>query len=1058
MHTDLTFFTNEKDRTLLDRFKVTLENNTQFFDVLVGYFRTSGFYQLYKSLEKVERIRILVGINIDRESKELMDEAKKGQISIHFSHKEIKDQVGVEIEKEFAEAENKKEVEEGVSKFVEYLKSGKLEFKAYPTQDIHAKVYIIRKDMKKREDYGKVITGSSNFSYSGLKANLEFNVELKNSADVKFALDKFNELWEDSVDISDKYVETINTKTGFNPNITPYELYLKFLYEYFKDDLNQSEELFCQYLPEEYKDYEYQKQAVLNAKKILLEYGGVFLSDVVGLGKTYMAALLAQQIDGRTLVIAPPILLSRDNPGSWTNVFSDFRIAADFESLGKLDEIIKRDPSKYTNIIVDEAHRFRTESNITYEKLAAICRGKRVILVTATPYNNHPKDILSQIGLFQNKRKSTIPNMPDIERFFNSLENKLDGLDRQSDYNEYISTVRANAKEIREKVLKYLMVRRTRSEIKEYFSKDMEKQGLSFPKVAKPVPVYYQLDENEDTVFNRTIDIIVNGIMYARYMPKLYLKEKIEQPEKIAQVNMGKLMKILLIKRLESSFFAFRNTIDRFIYSYEMVEKEFEKGNVYISKKFSSKIYELLEDDNDEAIQSLIDEDKAQKLSGDKFEDKFIVHIKKDLSLFREIKNMWSGVKRDPKLKELVEKLKTNSILKQNKVILFTESKETAEYLCKNLESNVSGGVLCFTGSSSSLIREVVIENFDAKVKHKKDDYRVLISTEVLSEGVNLHRANVVINYDIPWNPTRIMQRVGRINRVDTKFKEIFTFNFFPTKQSNDQIKLEEAAKAKVNAFISMLGSDARLLTEGEPVESHGLFDRLTSKEVVEGETEPLGSELKYWRIIKDIRDDNVELFGKIKLLPRKARTSKKDTRKAVITFFKKGKLQKFFISEHKNKSTELDFVSAAARFEAKPETVKQKLGEDYCELLEENIKAFEFATIEDIPESTERRGRDSATGVLRYLKGIKKASQFTEDQENYIRKLISQIEEGGLPKQTTKKVMQELKKANTSSPMKILGIVQMHIPREFTESHYAENSAQIAGPREVILSEYLIG
>ena len=156
-----------------------------------------------------------------------------------------------------------------------------------------------------------------------------------------------------------------------------------------------------------------------------MEYGGVFISDVVGLGKTYISAMLAGQLDGRTLVIAPPMLLEKSNPGSWPNVFSDFRVPADYESLGKLDHILNTGTDKYTNIIIDEAHRFRTETTVTYEKLAEICRGKRVILVTATPYNNTPKDILNLIKLFQNSKKSTIPNLPDLEAFFARLEKKI---------------------------------------------------------------------------------------------------------------------------------------------------------------------------------------------------------------------------------------------------------------------------------------------------------------------------------------------------------------------------------------------------------------------------------------------------------------------------------------------------------------------------------------------------------------------------------------------------------------------------------------------------------
>ena len=169
-----------------------------------------------------------------------------------------------------------------------------------------------------------------------------------------------------------------------------------------------------------------------------------------------------------------------------------------------------------------------------------------------------------------------------------------------------------------------------------------------------------------------------------------------------------------------------------------------------------------------------------------------------------------------------------------------------------------------------------MIENFDARARSPKDDYRILITTEVLSEGVNLHRSNVVINYDIPWNPTRLMQRVGRINRVDTEFDRIYSFNFFPTEQSNEQIKLKEAAEAKIHAFITLLGADARLLTEGEDVESHELFNRLISRKTITGEDEGEESELKYLQVIRGIRDSNPDLFEKIKRLPKKARTAKK--------------------------------------------------------------------------------------------------------------------------------------------------------------------------------------
>jgi HKD family nuclease len=352
MAPDLTFITNEPNQTLKERFNVLIKD-AQCFDVLVGYFFTSGFYAIYPVLEKTEKIRILVGISTDRKTYDLLTAAKdEKQLEFIISHAEAKQVVENQVVAELESSQDSEYVERGVLKFIDWIRTKKLEIKAYPSQNIHAKVYILTFKEGDR-DIGRVITGSSNLTQSGLADNLEFNVELKNSADYNFARYKFEELWRDAVDVSEKYVEAINTKTWLNQDITPYQLYLKLLYEYFKDELSQTDEVFANYFPENFMKLEYQEQAVLNAKKILEEYGGVFISDVVGLGKTYISTLLAGQLDGRTLVIAPPVLLDKDNPGSWTNAFSDFRIAADFESIGKLDDILAKGTEKYTNIIID---------------------------------------------------------------------------------------------------------------------------------------------------------------------------------------------------------------------------------------------------------------------------------------------------------------------------------------------------------------------------------------------------------------------------------------------------------------------------------------------------------------------------------------------------------------------------------------------------------------------------------------------------------------------------------------------------------------------------------
>ncbi|GAB5047459.1 helicase-related protein [Thermodesulfovibrio sp. TK110] len=1106
---DLTFIVNEDGKTLKDRFEQIVKD-CKFFDCLVAYFYISGFHAISKALEKTERIRILIGLGINKEAYELVKSAKdRPQNLCQLSHSETKGIIEKAIEDEMAESEDSLNVEEGVKNFIEWIKSEKLQIRAYPFQNLHAKLYIMTFREGDR-DVGRVITGSSNFTQSGLVDNLEFNVELKNRADYEFAKTKFEELWRDSVDVNEKFIQTINEKTWLNQTITPYELYLKFLYEYFKDELSRVDEVFTKYLPENFKRFEYQEQAILNAKKILEEYGGVFISDVVGLGKTYVATMLAGQLDGRTLVIAPPALLNENNPGAWINIIRDFHIPAKCCSIGKLDEakaFIERyentdHPVK--NIIIDESHRFRNETTISYEDIAEICRGKRVILVSATPYNNSPTDILAQIKLFQNPRKSTIPGVPNLEDFFSKLEARLKKVDRQKDYNKFLEITKINAKEIRDKVLKYLMVRRTRSEIEKYFAEDLKRNNVKFPEVEDPKPFYYQLNDDEDRIFMETVKLITQDFNYARYKPLLYLKKSISPLEAQSQRNMGGFMKVLLVKRLESSFYAFRKSIDRFMHSYEMFIKEYENGNVYISKGYINKIFELLEQGDDEAIQRLIDEGKAERYNSEDFSPDFKNDLMHDLEILLKIKSMWENIKRDPKIQRLIYELKNNPIFKNKKIILFTESKETAEYLTKHINSEIGEIALLFHGSSSESIRDKVIENFDARARNKRSDYRILVTTEVLSEGVNLHQSNIVINYDIPWNPTRLMQRVGRINRIDTPHDRIYIFNFFPTRQADSEIELTNIARSKIEAFLTLLGGDSAILTEGEPVSSHELFDKLLSKKIITEEDEEEESELKYLRIIEDIRDKNPELFEKIKRLPKKARSAKAGcntgtlacesntcscvkvtqaflpvevkhtpvcesntdksvcaTTDALLTFFRKGKLMKFFLSDEE-KTVELDFLTSAKILESTQDEKRVKLPlESYYELLDKNKNAFFNATMEEeMIETTGRRGGGSSSvKLLKNLKATQKNSkQLTEEQEEYLKKVIARLEEGSLPKQTVKRILSELNKLETEiqNPLKVIGILQREISPAFLKSHYAETSAITEGKREVILSLYL--
>lgn len=1063
MQTDLTFFTNEPGSTLLDRFKQTLKD-VRYFDILVGYFRSSGFFHIYESFEHIEKIRVLVGLSIDKKTYQIIESVREPKLDFE-SHTKIGQVLEKEVLEEVDSSEDNAHVENGIRKFCEFLKSGKVEIKAHPSRNIHAKIYISRYKDGDR-DYGNVITGSSNFSESGLVANREFNVQLKNSADVKFALEQFESLWAEAIDISEQYVDIINKKTWLNDEITPYQIYLKLLYEYFREDLNVNSDLFYKNFPRDFMKLKYQEQAVYNAKKILDEYGGVFLSDVVGLGKTYISAMLASQLPGRNLVVASPALLDRSNPNSWVNVFLDFRVSAHFESIGKLGKIIEEGTDRYDNVFIDEAHKFRNENNMSYENLSQICKGKKVILVSATPLNNSPYDILSQIKLFQKGKNSTIPGIKNLDAYFNSLQKRLKDLDRKEDYDEYMEIVKENASAIRNEVLKYLMVRRTRKEIEFYFKDDLAAQGLKFPEVVKPEAVYYQLDKKLNSIFMETIRLVTdrNSFTYARYAPLLYLKNPLTSFESTQQKNLMRFMKTLLIKRLESSFYAFQQTIDRFIKSYEQFIKMYEKGYVYQSKKYFHKVFEYLMNNDFESIDRLVDEEKAEQYSKKEFKPSLKKDLEKDLNTLRKIEKMWNGVTNDPKLEEFVRVLKTNKVLSKNKLILFTESKETAVYLTEKIGDALNENILIYHGGSGSEELKVVISNFDNKARHPADDYRIVVATEVLAEGVNLHRSNVVINYDIPWNPTRMIQRVGRINRVDTPHKKIYSFNFFPTEQSNDEIKLKEAAISKIGYFIEMLGNDSKLLTEGEEIKSFELFQKINSKEFITGENEEIESELKYLNVITEIRDKNPDLFEQIKYLPKKSRTARINGGKhpivenSLVTYFRRGKLEKFYLADSES-SKEVDFLITAKIFEAEPETERKALQGNFYELLEKNKNEMEInlQESENIQEEVKAGSKDNAHKIMKILKSkeVKRYKGFTEENDMFIKQVIDALEEGVFAKNLTKRVYAELE-AETD-PLNILNVLKKNISPDYFKVEKSVKNMTTANPKEVILSEYLI-
>lgn len=1001
------FITNEGENTLENKIS-TLIKSTKQFDMLVGYFYATGFHHIVHLLNDVSKVRILVGMKID---KNLADEYHKASTLFDehlytLSSSEVKEIFEKEQKAELYSAPDTIEVEDSLALFREMIISKKLEIKVIKNNKNHAKVYIFtqNKDDIKGEDPGKIITGSSNLTRDGLNNNFEFNVLLRDPRDYHFAKDKFDELWADAIDVSKEFEIVIDN--SFIVEQEPYHIYLKTLLEYFKFELENLDRDII--FPNEFEKLKYQNEAVINALNIIKKYNGVFVSDVVGLGKTIVSAVIARELGGRTLVVAPPRLIEEKVKMGWRDTISQLdksdhlaKMNVDFVSHSKLEDILQN-YSDYDNIIVDEAHRFRNMNTRRYELLKEICKGKKVILISATPFNNAPKEIINLIALFSHTTNSNIPGIKNIESFFDNKQKeykKLKDINKKSEIKEYDGFKTISA-EIREKVIKHIMIRRTRTDIKAYYKEDLAKANIKFPELKKPVALLYTFDEIENQLFDDTLQIICDkdmGLNYSRYLTLLYNKdENIVKRVKNSQENLAILMKIQLIKRLDSSFCSFQKSLDNLIRVYNFFIRMYkEEKKVYSSDKHTKKLIEYFEDGDFDKIDELEENQKAEKMDADEFHPNLITDLEKDYNMLINLQARWKKITRDPKIIELKKQLDTNPILKDNKVIIFTEYSDTAKHISKELANY---RVITITGDLKDLMINEIRSNFDANSDHKKDDYDILVSTEVLSEGVNLHRANIVVNYDIPWNPTRIIQRAGRVNRINTKFEEIHIFHFFPGERAEKNIKLKTIAIEKMTSFISLLGDDINTLIDDDDVASFDLFERIMQSPE---EKEERNVELYYLNQIKNIKKENNELFKKIELISLKSKASKTKNPKMLVSFIKKGKyLKKFIVSDKDNNIEEKVFLDAIKLMECTEQTQKENLKDKelYYKLLENNKN--KFYNLEREKEQAAEEINNKNRYINQFINITDKyillhQNELSKEDKEYIKKAKKQVKEG---------------------------------------------------------------
>lgn len=948
------FFTNTEDKTVFEKFKGILSNmkDVYAFHAVIGYFRSSGYFALQPYLKEIKDIKILVGINVDK----MFAEAQmKGLLYFGNEHK-TKEEFHRWFTQDIKDAKYSKEVEDGILDFIQDIVDGRIQVRAHNSKAIHAKFYLFLPEIHTEHSDGWVIMGSSNLTEAGLgikkSPNYELNIALKDYDDVEFTKVEFQKLWEQSTTILPTDIQEFKKKTHIGQSFTPFEIYLKLLIEYFGNNIDYDPDTVGD-LPKTYKKLSYQIDAVNQGFQMLMEHNGFFLADVVGLGKTIVAAMIAKRfliangsLNTKILIVYPPALEK-----NWKNTFRLFSIDrhTKFISNGSLEKIVKGEDlnywakEDYDLVLVDEAHRYRNHTSQSFGFLQRICKAprngeglvkgkkKKIILISATPLNNRPQDLYYQLLLFQDARRSTLP-VTNLQSFFGPIIRQYREL-MQLDEPD-INQIRTVYNTIREKVISQITVRRTRRDLTNYpkYIDDLKEQGIVFPEIAPLKIVEYNLDTKLSKLFYHTVFYLTDEdkISYYRYQAIRFLKEELQDAYYDQAVLISKslagIMKTLMIKRLESSFHAFKITLNNLLVSTQRMIKMFENDKILIAPDL--KINELIdqgfsmEEIEEHIIQLSADNPKNNIFKAVDFEPEFLVGLKKDEILLQELNEEWRLVKEDPKINKLFQALENELLLKEKnptgQLIIFTESNDTANYLAEKLQAYKGNGVLKISSSNRNKVFETIQANFDANYTGKqKDDYQILITTDVLAEGINLHRANVLVNYDTPWNATRLMQRIGRINRIGSVAGVVYNYIFYPSQHGDEEIKLYKNALIKLQGFHSAYGEDAQVFTHEELVEQFELFK--------EGMPDEEDKRLRFLRFIREFKDANPKEFKRIKSFPLKARTARKnnnantvDSKDSTLIFLKSQYKIEFYSISKGNEVKTLSFLEAVEKFEAK--------------------------------------------------------------------------------------------------------------------------------------------
>jgi superfamily II DNA or RNA helicase/HKD family nuclease len=890
-------------------------------DIAAGYFEIGGLLELDGEWQKLEKIRIILGSEVTRRTKEVIEKTK--------------DYFLKGFDKSVEEEKENNEFLPGLPAVLKALKDGKIECRVFDKNKFHAKAFITYF----REDYyrqfpssmnvpaGYALVGSSNFTGAGLTRNIELDVQLAN--DVEVLQEWFEGHWENAADITAAVLTAVENHCR---EYSPYDVYLKSMYDYFKSheqtvsDWEKNESLVFPELSQ------YQRDGYNALLKIAEKYRGAFLCDGVGLGKTYVGMMLIERLvfkEHRNVVLIVPAAtrlpvweaaMRRYMPGILEG-FLPFKIINHSDILlPKNENLMKQITYQADCIVIDEAHHFRNRTSGRYRKLFEVIgtgRQKQLFMLTATPINNSFLDLQHLIELFT-QRDDNFFAVPPLG--IHSLKGRIRVMEEQLDKIVIPGEAPVEAGHILkgEALVKELIVQRSRAFVKKSLSASEEAEVL-FPGRAPPIVASYSLKAS----YGKLIDDFIHSFLrtdssgrkitilslaiYSPYEDAYYKgdKSKIDDFKQGRQAQIVNLIRILLLKRFESSASAFEETcirifvrLRKFVDDYKQYGSQREIERFYqhqdrVIEHISTFITENAPYTEEELEDELPDYvwETEENLDINDFDIPVLIQETLwDLEVLADFIEDIMGIEsaKDDKLNTLKNILREDKRLAGKKVIVFSEFRSTARYIERELKKAGFTGMFELDGQSQVDRREI-IERFapyynGKSSKEIEDEIQLLVATDVLAEGLNLQDATCLVNYELHWNPVRLMQRIGRVDRRRSQETEsallrdhpqdqkernaVYFWNFLPPAELEELLSLYQRVAQKTLRISKTLGIEGKqLLTPEDDYNSLREFN--AAYEGTESKEEEMT--LEYQRLMRE----NPGYEDTVQAIPRKIYSGK---------------------------------------------------------------------------------------------------------------------------------------------------------------------------------------